>query len=140
MNFGLVDCADRTEIRAAGGERGVLYVATGEGLWKLMYDEKADDFTAMRLLSPKNKAFCVGLGLGVPGSDYFKEQKMVYFTGVIDGEYGFYRTPDDGYTIHRINEWNQMYGRIHSVDGDKETFGRFYIATGSSGLLYGDEA
>ena len=139
INCGLVDCADRTEIRAAGGERGVLYVATGEGLWKLMYDEKADDFTAMRLLSPKNKAFCVGLGLGVPGSDYFKEQKMVYFNGVINGVYGFYRTPDDGKTIERINTDQQMYGSIHSIDGDKRTYGRYFLATGSSGLLYGEE-
>ena len=45
INYGLVDCADRTEIRAAGGERGILYVATGEGLWKLMYDEKGVRFS-----------------------------------------------------------------------------------------------
>lgn len=140
VNFGLVDCADQTEVRICSGETGVMYIATGEGLWKLVYDKENDTFTGKRLTNPEDKAFCVGLGLGKPGGNYENEQKMVYFTGVIDGEYGFYRTPDDGYTIHRINEWNQMYGRIHSVDGDKETFGRFYIATGSSGLLYGDEA
>lgn len=139
INFGLVDCADRTEIRAAGGERGVLYVATGEGLWKLIYDEKADDFISKRLTAPRNKAFCVGLGLGAPESDYFKEQKMVYFNGVIDGTYGFYRTPDDGETIERINTDRQMFGSIHSIDGDKRKYGRFFLATGSSGLLYGEE-
>lgn len=139
INFGLVDCADRTEIRAAGGERGVLYVATGKGLWKLLYDETREDFSAKRLIAPENKAFCIGLGLGRPGCDYFKEQKMVYFNGVIDGEYGFYRTPDDGKTIERINTDRQMYGNIHSMDGDKRTYGRFYLATGSSGLLCGEE-
>lgn len=139
INFGLVDCADRTEIRAAGGERGVLYVATGNGLWKLLYDENREDFTAKRLIAPEDKAFCVGLGLGKPGFDYFREQKMVYFNGVIDGEYGFYRTPDDGKTIERINTDQQMYGNIHSIAGDKRTYGRFYLATGSSGLLCGEE-
>lgn len=139
-NFGLVDCADQTEVRICSGETGVMYIATGEGLWKLKYHQDSDMFSGKRLTKPEEKAFCVGLGLGKPGGDYAKEQKMVYFAGIIDGEYGFYRTPDDGVTFQRINEWNQMYGRIHSVDGDKEKFGRFYIATGSSGLLYGDEA
>lgn len=140
VNFGLVDCADRTEIRAAGGQKGELYVATGYGLWKLKYDEKADDFAAASLLGPENKAFCVGLGLVRPDGDYFAEQKMVYFNGIVDGVYGFYRTPDDGKTIRRINRENQMFGSIHSIDGDKRVFGRFYLATGSSGLLYGEEA
>ncbi len=139
VNFGLVDCADRTEIRAVGGETGVLYIATGENLWKLQYDKTNGKISGKRLLSPENRAFCVGLGLGRPDGDYFKEQKMVYFNGVIGGEYGFYRTPDDGKTIFRINTEKQMYGRIHSIDGDKRTFGRFFIATGSSGLLYGEE-
>jgi len=31
VNFGLVDCADQTEIRAASGQPGDLYIATGEG-------------------------------------------------------------------------------------------------------------
>lgn len=140
INFGLVDCADRTEIRAAGGDRGVLYVATGEGLWKMIYDDKNEDFVSKRLIAPENKAFCVGLGLGIPGFDYFKEQKMVYFNGIINGVYGFYRTPDDGRTIERINTERQMYGSIHSIDGDKRTYGRFFLATGSSGLVYGEEA
>lgn len=138
INFGLVDCADRTEIRAAGGERGVLYAATGEGLWKLFYDDNTDDFVSKRLIAPENKAFCVGLGLIAPESDYFKEQKMVYFNGVIDGKYGFYRTPDDGKTIERINTDKQMFGSIHSIEGDKRKYGRFFLATGSSGLVYGE--
>ena len=70
---------------------------------------------------------------------YFKEQKMVYFNGVINGVYGFYRTPDDGKTIERINTDQQMYGSIHSIDGDKRTYGRYFLATGSSGLLCGEE-
>lgn len=139
VNFGLVDCADRTEVRICGGETGTMYIATGEGLWKLVYDPEKDQFTGKRLTAPEDKAFCVGLGLGRPEGDYLKEQKAVYFNGIIQGKYGFYRTLDDGATYQRINTEKQMYGTIHSVDGDKQTFGRFYIATGSSGLLYGEE-
>ncbi len=31
-----------------------------------------------------------------------------------------------------------MYGEINSIDGDKRVFGRFFLATGSRGVLYGE--
>lgn len=138
-NFGLVDCADQTELRAVTGQAGDLYAATGPGgLWKLHYDREADRFCGTRLTREGDSVACVGLGLGRDGGDYAREPKMLYFSGVIGGVYGFYRTPDEGRTLQRINDERQMYGRLHSIDGDKRTFGRFYIATGSSGLLYGE--
>lgn len=139
VHFGKVDCADQTEIRVAAGEPGIIYIATGGGLWKLVYDPITDEFTSQRLTKEGDKAFCVGLGLGRPGGDYINEPKAIYFNGVIDGVYGFYRTFDECATIERINTESQMYGRIHSIDGDKRVFGRFFLATGSSGLLYGIE-
>jgi photosystem II stability/assembly factor-like uncharacterized protein len=141
VNFGLVDCADRTEIRAAAGQPGEMYIATGEGgRWKLCYDPAADGFTGIRLTASGDSAFCVGLGLGRPGGCYAAEPKAVYFNGVLGGVYGFWRSFDECRTVERINTEKQMYGRVHSVDGDKRVFGRFFIATGSSGLLYGEEA
>lgn len=139
VNYGLVDCADRTEIRAASGQKGEVYVATGEGLWKLIYNEKTDQISGKRLTKPADSAFCVGLGLGKQGGKYINEPKSIYFNGILDGEYGFYRTMDEGKTFQRINTGRQMFGSIHSIDGDKRVFGRFYVATGSSGLLYGEE-
>lgn len=137
-HFAKVDCADQTEIRAASGQMGDLYVATSEALWKLHYDEPADAFTGRPLTAPGDRVHCVGVGLGHPGGDYFTEPKALYFAGHVGGAYGFYRTLDEGRTIQRLNTPNQMYGRIHSIDGDKRVFGRFYLATGSSGLLYGE--
>lgn len=137
-HFAKVDCADGTEIRAASGQPGDLYVATGEGLWHLYYAPATDSFTARRLTAPGDAVHAVGLGPIRPGGDYPREPKALYFAGRIGGEYGFYRTLDEGRTIQRINTPHQMYGRIHSIDGDKHIFGRFYLATGSSGLLYGE--
>lgn len=139
VNFGLVDCADQTEIRAAAGQPGDIYIATGAGgLWKLHYNAAVDAFTGGRLTAPGDSVFCMGLGLGRAGGDCIAESKAIYFSGILDGEYGFYRTLDEGMTYQRLNTDRQMYGRIHSIDGDKRIFGRFYLATGSSGLLYGD--
>ncbi len=137
-NFGKVDCADGTEIRVASGEPGVIYTATGEGLWKLHYNPATDEFTGRCLTAPGDRVACVGLGLGRPSGDYASEPKALYFSGVIGGVYGFFRSLDDGRTIQRINNQQQMFGRIHSIDGDKRVFGRFYLGTGSSGLLYGE--
>jgi hypothetical protein len=138
VHFAKVDCADQTEIRAVSGQPGDIYTATGEGLWKLHYDAATDEFTGQRLTREGDRVFCVGLGLGKPGGDYLASPKALYFNAVIGGEYGFFRSFDDCRTIQRINTAQQMFGRIHSIDGDKRVFGRFYLATGSSGLLLGE--
>ena len=64
--------------------------------------------------------------------------KDIYFCGRLEGEYGFYRTFDEGKSYERLNQDNQMYGEINSIDGDKRKFGRFFLATGSRGVLYGE--
>jgi hypothetical protein len=73
------------------------------------------------------------MGKGAPGSPY----KTLYVNGIIDGDYGFYRSLDEGRTWQRINKENQMFGDIRSIVGDPREFGRFYIATGSRGVLWG---
>ncbi len=136
-DFGLIDCANKTEVR--GVESGVFYIALGNlGLWKLLWC--GDRFTAVRLTASGDSCLRCGLGLGRPGGDYRTEPKALYLCGSIGGVYGFYRTSDEGKTLIRLNTGKQMYGQINSIEGDKRVFGRFYIATGSRGVLYGEEA
>ena len=92
----------------------------------------------MRLSADGDSVFRIGLGLGRPRGDYLKEKKAVYLCGVIDGQYGFYRSFDDCNTYERINTDRQMFEDINSIDGDKRVFGRFFIATGSRGVIYGE--
>jgi len=137
-DFGLIDCANKTEVRAEAGHSGVFYIAVGEkGLWKLICTRE-DEVFVMRLSAEGDQVYRVGLGLGKPGGDYFSQQKALYVNGKIDGEYGFYRSLDDGRSFDRINTQKQMFGEIISIDGDCRTFGRFFLATGSCGLLYGE--
>ena len=139
-DFGFIDCANRTEIRGEAGKSGVFYLALGEhGLWKLEYDREKDAVSCRKLSAQGDTCQRVGLGLGRPGGDYLREAKMLYLCGVIDGQYGFYRTADECRSYERLNTENQMYGEIMSIDGDKRTFGRFFLATGSRGVLYGEE-
>lgn len=141
VDFGKIDCADKTEIRGEAGKSGVFYVAVGrEGLWKLVYDKKDDEVRLCRLTVPGVKVYRVGLGLGMPGGNYLCDAKAIYFNGCVEGEYGFYRSTDDCETFERLNTDRQMFGQINSIDGDCRVFGRFYLATGSNGLKYGQEA
>lgn len=140
VDFGLIDCANKTEVRGVAGQSGLFYMALGAaGMWKFRYDSIGDTIQCQKLSAPGDSCLRLGLGVGRPGGDYMAENKAIYLCGVIGGEYGFYRTLDEGKTYARLNTENQMYGEINSIDGDKRQFGRFFLATGSRGVLYGEE-
>lgn len=140
IEFGLIDCANKTEVRGETGKRGVFYMAVGKaGIWKLCYDADADSVRLTKLTQDSVTAYRLGLGLIAPGADYARDPKAIYFNGIVDGSYGFYRSFDDCATYERINTQQQMFGEINSIDGDCRTFGRFYLATGSNGLKYGQQ-
>lgn len=138
-DFGLIDTANETEVRPAAGESGLFYLALGKhGLWKL-HDRPGDDRVTCRLLTAAGESCMhVGLGLGKPGGDYLHGCRALYVSGVIGGAYGFYRTTDEGKSWQRLNTERQMFGLINSMDGDKRVYGRFYIGTGTRGLIYGE--
>ena len=138
VNLALIDCADKTEIRAEAGRRGEFLMALREhGLWRVRYCRETDSFSACRLSGEGDWVYRAGFGLGRPGGDYARENKAIYMNARVGGVYGFYRTLDECQTLERINTAAQMYGEINSIDGDCRTFGRFYLGTGSSGLLCG---
>lgn len=139
IDFGKIDTANKTEVRAESGKEGVIYIATGDnGLYKLVYDRMKDEASLTKLSKPGDKVFRMGLGLGRDGGDYLKDDKAIYICGVIDGVYGFFRSFDEGASYELINNDRQMFGDINSVDADKRVFGRFFVATGSRGVIYGE--
>lgn len=154
IDFAMIDCANKIEVRGETGKQGIFYMALGAyGLWKFIYGigatEKAESVTArkaagkvtaVRLSKDGDTFYRLGLGILRPNGDYYKENKAIYTAAVIDGEYGFYQSLDDGKTYTRLNTDRQMYGEINSVEGDSRVFGRFYLATGSRGVLYGEPA
>lgn len=138
LDFSRIDCANKTEVRGECGKQGVFYMALGKyGLWKLHYDMKEDDISVTKLGADGDIFYRMGLGIIRPGGDYYKENKAIYTAAKIGGVYGFYRSVDDGMTFVRLNEDNQMYGEINSMEGDSRVYGRFYLGTGSRGVLYG---
>lgn len=143
IDFTMIDCADKTEVRGETGKQGVFYMVLGVyGLWKFRYDAgneaSVKEITAVRLSRDRDIFYRLGLGILRPDGDYYKENKAIYTAAVIDGEYGFYQSLDDGQTYTRLNTDRQMFGEINSVEGDSRVYGRFYLATGSRGVLYGE--
>jgi len=139
-DFGLIDTANKTEVRRVAGKQGVFYLALEKnGLWRMEYDAKKDEATFIRLTASGDTALRMGLGIGKKQGPFGDDNKCIYFAGTVQGVYGFYRSFDDCKTIQRINADNQMYGEINSIDGDKRVKGRFFLATGSRGVLFGEE-
>lgn len=141
VDFGLIDCANKIEIRAESGREGVLYLALNRfGLYRLQYHKNDASLEVTKLTREGDAVFRFGMGLLREGGSYLNEDKAFYICGSIDGRYGFYRSLDQGRSWQRLNTEKQMFGDINSIDGDCRVFGRFYIATGSLGALYGDMA
>lgn len=138
QNMSLIDSQNHIEIRGESGKEGVFFIAMNVGgLWRMEYLKSSDSLEFIKISKDLDSVFCVGLGVK-ENSDYFKDNKVLYIAAILDGVYGFYRSTNDGESFVRINNEKQMYGEIKSMDGDSRMFGRFFIATGSRGVLYGE--
>ena len=138
IDFGCIDCADRTQIRGDAGFFGTFYLALEKhGLWKLKYDKEKESFSARRLSAQGDTVF--RCGLGIKGDTYTGAEKMIYICGIIDGEHGFYRSADEGKNWFKLNDGRQRFGDINCIEGDSRTFGRFFIGSGSFGVIVGEE-
>lgn len=81
------------------------------------------------------EAYKVALGKAAPGADY----PAVYLVGRAFGQYGFFRSTDEGATWLRINSDDTQYLGIRAIAADANVFGRVYIGTSGRGIVYGEE-
>lgn len=129
-----IDSQQDIEIRGIPFEAGRFYIALLEqGLWLVEYDEIHHRFTGKKVSKAGDRIKGIGIGI-----NKHMDMKRLYTSGTINGIYGFYCSDDGGYNWIRINDDQHQYGDIRSIDGDKKVPGRFYIATGTRGLIYGD--
>jgi hypothetical protein len=134
--LGGIDGMMPAEIRAESGKTGVVWIAFGAGgLWKISFVKEKQCALFEQVSKNGDKIFRQGMGMPAPGSCY----NTLYVNGIIDGIYGFYRSLDEGGSWQRINNDMQMFGDIRSITGDPRQYGRFYIATGSRGVIWGEQ-
>ncbi|HOB19194.1 MAG TPA: sialidase family protein [Candidatus Atribacteria bacterium] len=137
LELGGIDGRMPAEIRAESGKTGVIWISTGEqGLWKIIFDKLNGTADFRKVSADGDVIYRQGMGKAAPDSDC----KTLYVNGIIKGEYGFYRSFDEGRTWQRINSASQMFGDIRSIAGDPRVFGLLYIATGTRGVLWGQPA
>lgn len=135
--IGLLWSVDYISICPEHGKSGVFYFTHNEyGIWKLIFDTENNSMQFIKLSTDDMTIYSLGLGIN-KDTDYLTANKAIYLAGIVDGEYGFYRSCDDCQTFTRINNDNQMFGQIGTICGDSRNFGVFYIATGTRGLVCG---
>lgn len=120
------------EVRCESKGR-TLWIAVGdEGLYRMTLEN--GKLYSTRVTKDGDSA--KGIGLGKGASD--DATPTLFTSGRQGGEYGFWRSDNYGESFIRISSDNQSFGKIISISGDPREFGRFYIATGSRGLIYGE--
>ncbi len=104
----------------------ILWAALGEhGLYRLFYENSV--IKSLKITKGTDTAKGVGIG----------KNKVIYTSGRHNGVYGFWRSDDYGESWSLISNDRQHFGTVNSISGDMRTEDRFYIATGSRGLIYG---
>ncbi len=135
VNLAGIDSRQDYEIRVEPGKEGIIWLSMNQnGLWKLIYNPKTEQFQGKRVSKDGDYIKRIGLGKAAPGS----EVNTLYTSGTINKEYGFYKSHDEGVTWIRINDEEHQFGDIRSISGDPRVYGRIYVATGTRGLVYGD--
>lgn len=62
----------------------------------------------------------------------------IFATGVSNGQHGIYRSVDSGNTWEKIGSYPLgIYDYVDAMDGDKDVFGKVYIAFAGAGFAYG---
>ncbi len=103
-----------------------LWAALGSrGLYKLRYED--GNITGTKVTKEADTAKGIGIGKG----------GVLYTSGRQSGVYGFWRSNDGGSSWLLVSRDNQHFGTVMSISGDMRTEDRFYIATGSRGLICG---
>ena len=135
--------AGAVQIRGESGKTGVFWIAAGQaGLWRMEYDRVRDVLRFECVTGEGSFAKAIGFGIGrnVTERHYLEQEKTIYFAGSPEGmPCGIYRSEDGAGTWVRINTDSTQFGEILSLDGDCRMFGRFYIGTGTMGLLMGED-
>lgn len=125
-----IDGRQHYDIRATPAQSGVFYLSAAErGLYQLRFGPpEAAKCSVTRMTPAGEPVFRVGVG----------KDGALLVNACFSGEYGFYLSRDGGKTFWRAGNDGNLFGDIRSIAGDPRRANRFYIATGSRGVLYMD--
>lgn len=116
-------------IYATPGREKDLWIAAYDGL----YHSTAAEGYDFRAMDKVRTIYAFGFGKAKPGSDY----PALYLIGVVNGQYGFFRSDDAATSWVRINDDAHQYGLVLHICGDMQEYGRVYVGTHGRGIITG---
>lgn len=124
-------------MKAVPGRAGHLLFAEGHqgnpvgGLW--LSPDGGDTWSQLPFIE---QAFNFGLGKPKKDGDF----PTIFVAGVAEGMTGIFRSTDAGSTWEKISSHPLgIFDWIDAMDGDKDAFGKVYLAFTSAGFAYGEE-
>jgi len=133
VNSTLPNNGDNHNVYAAPGVEGEVWVSLDDkGLFR-----STDSGTTFVKQTQVNQAFLIALGKGAPGLT----TPAVYVYGKVNGVDGIFRSDDMGTTWVKISREDYIPGNDPNIMGaDRQVYGRVYVGTNGSGILYGQPA
>lgn len=116
-------------IYAMPGREKDLWIAAYDGLYHSTSLEGYD----FKVMDKVRNIYAFGYGKEAPGNDY----PSLYIIGVINGQYGFFRSDDMAKSWVRINDDAHQYGLVLHICGDMQEYGRVYVGTHGRGIVTG---
>ncbi len=113
---------------AAPGWEGDLWLAAFEGLF-----HSVDAGKTFQKIESVKQICAFGFGKAKAGHDY----PAIYLVGIVNQQYGIYRSDDTAQNWLCINNSQHQWGLILQITGDPKLFGRVYVGTHGRGILYG---
>lgn len=137
LNIELRTTARGTRGDNRGGQDRIYSMPDREGdLWLAAYDglyHLNSSYEAGKPLPHLTSIYAFGYGKAHPSSSY----PTLYAIGIVDGEYGFFRSDTKGESWVRINDDAHQYGLVLHICGDMQEYGRVYVGTHGRGLITG---
>ena len=118
--------------RPVFGIEGEFWLTTDDALYRIT--NGGSTVTKITNVFPLSQ---VGFGKAALGQTH----PAVYLSGYVNGNFGIYRCDDGiGTAWTKINDALHQFGSPGWVQGDREIYGRVYIAPGARGIVYCDSA
>jgi photosystem II stability/assembly factor-like uncharacterized protein len=113
------------------GSPGEIWISLDkDGLWKT-----TDAGNTYSRVSAFKDARLITWGAPAPDSAY----PTAYCYGTVESKWGLYRSIDKGENWVRINDdKHQFPAGVKAIAGDRNVFGRIYVGSGGSGIIYGE--
>ena len=119
------------------GHSGELWLAAYDGLYFIQLPPVYVSHNLIKIVQKSHVRQITGFGLGkaASGSSY----PSLYIIGVVNGQYGIFRSVDNALSWQRINDDEHQFGKLLHIAGDMQDFGRVYIGTHGRGTIMGIE-